>query len=116
MTQPFVLTIYHVKNCIAFDPTSPIFEELNDLCDTWYAIEKAKGQTDEAAAEVARVKLGQKVLEIPDSLLPRHQSSRLTSASTAPSSANPLSICENSPRNARSDCDTLHPDFENVAV
>lgn len=70
MTQPFVLTIYHVKNCIAFDPSSQVFEELNGLVDTWYAIEKAKGQTDEAAAEVARVKLGKKILEMPDSLTP----------------------------------------------
>ena len=67
---PFILTLTHVKNCIAFPPSSPIFEELNDLCDTWYALEKAKGQPDEAAAEVARVKLGQKVLEMPDGLNP----------------------------------------------
>lgn len=62
--EKFTLTIQAVKNCIAFEPETPIFKTLNSACDLWYEHAKKQGASDEEAANYAFERLGETMLKI----------------------------------------------------
>lgn len=58
------LTIEAVKSLVSFPKQSEIYRSLTGLCDLWYDMARHEGKTDEQAAEIALVKLGEKVGEM----------------------------------------------------
>lgn len=58
------LTIDAVKALISFPKQSEIYKSLTGLCDVWYDMARQEGKTVEQAAEIALVKLGEKVGEM----------------------------------------------------
>ncbi len=62
--EKFTLTLEAVKNCIGFDPNSGLYQTLTGMCDSWYAIEKKNGASDEAAAIVALNNLSATLLKM----------------------------------------------------